>query len=123
MSAFELTALSPLDGRYHEKTAPLRPLCSEFGLIRYRLQVELAWLRLLAQTPEIADLPPFSAAALARVRAWRRARKTLEREDLLGLLEVLAGARPAPPARAPSSATLARVLAACWQRRCRVLGD
>jgi hypothetical protein len=42
---------------------------------------------------------------------------------LLGQLEVLAGARPAPPARSASAATLARVLATCWQRRCRVLGD
>lgn len=69
MSAFELTALSPLDGRYQEKTASLRPLCSEFGLIRYRLQVELAWLRLLADSPDIAELPAFGAGALARLEA------------------------------------------------------
>ena len=69
MSAFELTALSPLDGRYQEKTAALRPLCSEFGLIRYRLLVETAWLRLLATTPQITELPPFSAAALSRLDA------------------------------------------------------
>ena len=69
MSAFELTALSPLDGRYREKTAALRPLCSEFGLIRYRLLVETAWLRLLAATPQIAELPPFGPAALARLDA------------------------------------------------------
>ncbi|MBC7162038.1 adenylosuccinate lyase [Immundisolibacter sp.] len=69
MSIFELTALSPLDGRYQEKTAALRPLCSEYGLIRYRLRVELAWLRLLADTPDIRELPPFSAAALARLTA------------------------------------------------------
>ena len=69
MSAFELTALSPLDGRYQEKTAALRPLCSEFGLIRYRLLVETAWLRLLAATPEVSELPPFSAAALSRLDA------------------------------------------------------
>ncbi len=69
MSAFELTALSPLDGRYQEKTAALRPLCSEFGLIRYRLLVETAWLRLLAATPQITELPPFSAAALSRLDA------------------------------------------------------
>lgn len=65
----------------------------------------------------------FTAAELARVRALRHARQVLEREDLLGQLEVLAGARPAPPARSASAATLARVLAACWQRRCRVLGN
>ena len=69
MSTFDLTALSPLDGRYQEKTAALRALCSEYGLIRYRLLVELAWLRLLASTPEIGELPPFSPAALARLTA------------------------------------------------------
>ncbi|MBK9428551.1 MAG: insulinase family protein [Gammaproteobacteria bacterium] len=65
----------------------------------------------------------FTAAELARVRALRHARQILEGEDLLGQLEVLAGARPAPPTRSASAATLARVLATCWQRRCRVLGD
>lgn len=65
----------------------------------------------------------FTAAELARVRALRHARQILEGEDLLGQLEVLAGARPAPPTRSASAAPLARVLAACWQRRCRILGD
>ncbi|WP_448507811.1 adenylosuccinate lyase [Immundisolibacter sp.] len=69
MPTFELTALSPLDGRYQEKTAALRPLCSEYGLIRYRLRVELAWLRLLAETPAIGELPAFSPTALARLAA------------------------------------------------------
>ena len=69
MSTFDLTALSPLDGRYQEKTAALRPLCSEYGLIRYRLRVELAWLRLLAATPEIGELPAFTPTALARLAA------------------------------------------------------
>jgi len=69
MSTSDLTALSPLDGRYQEKTAALRPLCSEYGLIRYRLRVELAWLRLLADTPAISELPAFSATALARLAA------------------------------------------------------
>ena len=67
MSTSDLTALSPLDGRYQEKTAALRPLCSEYGLIRYRLRVELAWLRLLADTPEIGELPAFTPTALARL--------------------------------------------------------
>ena len=72
MSTFELTALSPLDGRYQEKVAALRPLASEYGLIRYRLQAELAWLRLLAATPQIAELPAFGADALARLDAIER---------------------------------------------------
>ena len=39
----ELTALSPLDGRYGSKVAPLRYIFSEFGLIRYRIKVECRW--------------------------------------------------------------------------------
>jgi adenylosuccinate lyase len=60
-----LTAVSPLDGRYAEKTAALRPIASEWALIRYRLRVETAWLRALAAEPGVAELPAFSAAAEA----------------------------------------------------------
>ncbi|MEW5864466.1 MAG: adenylosuccinate lyase [Pseudomonadota bacterium] len=60
-----LTALSPLDGRYARTADPLRPYFSELALIRYRLRVELAWLRALAAEPAIAEIRPFSAAALA----------------------------------------------------------
>ncbi len=56
----ELTALSPLDGRYRSKTAELHPLFSEFGLIRHRIRVEIKWLQYLAATPEIEEIPPFS---------------------------------------------------------------
>ena len=44
----ELTALSPLDGRYGAKTASLRPHFSEFGLIHARVRVEVEWLIHLA---------------------------------------------------------------------------
>jgi adenylosuccinate lyase len=54
-----LTAVSPLDGRYGGKTSPLRALASEYGLIRYRVIVEVAWLRCLAAHTEVAELPPF----------------------------------------------------------------
>ena len=47
MDSSALTALSPIDGRYAGKTAALRPLFSEFGLIHHRLKVELAWLAAL----------------------------------------------------------------------------
>lgn len=63
-----LTAISPLDGRYAKRTAPLRPLASEFGLIRYRIQVEVAWLSALAARSEIPEVPPFSAQALATLQ-------------------------------------------------------
>ena len=62
MSLSTLTAISPVDGRYASKTESLRAITSEFGLIKYRTQVEVRWLQHLAATPEIAELPAFSAA-------------------------------------------------------------
>jgi adenylosuccinate lyase len=59
-----LTALSPLDGRYRGKVAPLRQLFSEYGLIRMRVQVEIHWLLSLSANPAIAEVPPFSADTL-----------------------------------------------------------
>src|SRR4051812_39193071 len=59
-----LTALSPLDGRYAAKTAALRGLFSEFGLIRYRILVELRWLQMLAAHAQIPEAPPLSSAAV-----------------------------------------------------------
>jgi len=53
-----LTALSPLDGRYASKTAPLREYLSEYALIRYRTLVEVRWLQFLADESGIAELPP-----------------------------------------------------------------
>jgi len=53
-----LTALSPLDGRYTAKLEALRPIASEFGLIRFRLTVEIRWLLTLAEIPELTQLPP-----------------------------------------------------------------
>ncbi len=60
-----LTALSPLDGRYQSKVAPLRALFSEWALIRFRVKVEVEWLKALAAEPVLAEVPPFSAATLA----------------------------------------------------------
>ena len=57
----DLFALSPLDGRYASKTAPLRPYLSEFALIRYRTLVEIQWLRHLAAEPAIDGLAPLGA--------------------------------------------------------------
>ena len=59
-----LTALSPLDGRYAAKVAPLRDVFSEYALIRFRVQVEIAWLKALAAEPAIAEVPAFSLATL-----------------------------------------------------------
>ena len=60
-----LAALSPLDGRYARTADPLRQTLSESGLIRYRVQVELAWLRALAAASAIKGLRPFSRSTLA----------------------------------------------------------
>ncbi|MFA7242420.1 MAG: adenylosuccinate lyase [Sulfuricellaceae bacterium] len=69
MPLSSLTALSPLDGRYHGKVAALRPCFSEFALIRYRVLVEIEWLKALSREPGITEVPPFSAATLAQLDA------------------------------------------------------
>jgi adenylosuccinate lyase len=69
MSEFALLALSPLDGRYAGKVDALRPIFSEYGLIKARVKVEVEWLLALANEPGIAELAPFPAAATARLRA------------------------------------------------------
>ena len=59
MKLNELTAISPADGRYGEKTADLRPLFSEFGLIHHRVMVEVRWLQALANNESITEVPAF----------------------------------------------------------------
>ncbi len=64
MELSEITAISPVDGRYANKTAELRPYCSEHGLIRRRVTVEIEWFKALAAEPAITELPQLSADAL-----------------------------------------------------------
>jgi len=59
----ELTAISPVDGRYASKVDALRELFSEFGLIRHRVIVEVRWLQHLAKLPSVIEVPGFSAEA------------------------------------------------------------
>jgi adenylosuccinate lyase len=59
------TALTPLDGRYGSKVKALRPIFSEFGLIKYRALVEIRWLQALAQEPNIPEVPEFSAPTIS----------------------------------------------------------
>ncbi len=59
----ETTALTPLDGRYGSKVSDLRPIFSEFGLIKYRSLVEVRWLQALSQEANIAEVPAFTDAA------------------------------------------------------------
>lgn len=58
-----LMAISPLDGRYQDKVSALRPIFSEFGLIKYRLIVEIRWLQMLANSGKLKEVPPLSQAA------------------------------------------------------------
>jgi adenylosuccinate lyase len=63
MTNFSLTAISPIDGRYANKVKALRPIFSEYGLIRFRVQVEVRWLQALAEHTQITEVPAFSTAA------------------------------------------------------------
>lgn len=63
MELSALTAVSPVDGRYGSKTSALRSIFSEFGLIKYRVTVEVRWLQKLAATEGVAEVPAFSAQA------------------------------------------------------------
>lgn len=65
MELSALTAVSPVDGRYGSKTADLRPIFSEFGLIRNRVLVEIRWLQQLAAHPQIPEVPALSESANA----------------------------------------------------------
>ena len=65
MQLSSLTAVSPVDGRYGSKTASLRSIFSEYGLLRFRVQVEVRWLQCLADHPGIPEIKPFSAEANA----------------------------------------------------------
>ncbi len=70
MSESQLLALSPLDGRYAVKVNALRPIFSEYGLIKARVKVEVEWLLALAAEPGVVELAPFSPAATTRLRAF-----------------------------------------------------
>ncbi len=62
-----LTALSPIDGRYADKTWELREIFSEYGLIRHRVLVEIRWLQALAAAPDIPEVPALSAPAVQQL--------------------------------------------------------
>ena len=58
-----LTAVSPVDGRYASKAEMLRPIFSEYGLIKFRVTVEVRWLQLLADVDGIKEVPALSKEA------------------------------------------------------------
>ncbi|MGE3298384.1 MAG: M16 family metallopeptidase [Porticoccaceae bacterium] len=108
------TAATPLYGLHSALE-----FCADIGLWWLWIDDEHAACALEAAV-EKALADGFTATELTRVRALRRARQVVEREDLIAQLEVLAGARPADTGRQPPPADLLRVLARCWNRRCRV---
>lgn len=61
MKVSNLRALSPVDGRYAEKVNDLRDICSEYGLIRFRVLVEVRWLQWLSDEPGISELAPLTS--------------------------------------------------------------
>ena len=61
MTISALMAISPLEGRYEEKLHDLRPTFSEYGLIRFRVIVEIRWLQTLAGWPWVRDSMGLSA--------------------------------------------------------------
>ncbi|EMK3758568.1 adenylosuccinate lyase [Providencia rettgeri] len=65
MELSSLTAVSPIDGRYGDKVSALRTIFSEFGLLKFRVQVEVRWLQKLAATAEIKEVPSFDNDAIA----------------------------------------------------------
>ncbi|MBS9434668.1 adenylosuccinate lyase [Photorhabdus hainanensis] len=65
MELSSLTAVSPIDGRYGDKVSALRTIFSEFGLLKFRAQVEVRWLQKLAECAEIKEVPAFDTDANA----------------------------------------------------------
>ena len=63
MELSALTAISPVDGRYQNKTDVLRPIFSEYGLFRFRVLVEIEWLKKLSKNPNMKEIEPFSASS------------------------------------------------------------
>ncbi|MEY4475027.1 MAG: adenylosuccinate lyase [Pseudomonadota bacterium] len=65
MELSSLTAVSPIDGRYSDKVSALRSIFSEFGLLKFRVKVEVRWLQKLAACAEVKEVPPFNTDANA----------------------------------------------------------
>ena len=82
MQLSELTAISPLDGRYASKTAELRPIFSEYDLLRFRVQVELTWLKQLAACGQISEIKPFSPETIAFIDSIMQNFSVEDAEDI-----------------------------------------
>src|SRR2546422_9101951 len=78
MPSSPLSALSPLDGRYHKQLEPLRACFSEAALFRYRVAIEIRWLLALAAESAIGEIRPFSGATRSELE---RIIETFSEED------------------------------------------
>lgn len=63
MQLSSLTAISPIDGRYGSKTSELRAIFSEFGLMKFRVLVEVKWFLHLSEQDDMPEIGPLSSAA------------------------------------------------------------
>lgn len=63
-----LNAVSPLDGRYAKHIDPLRPIFSEYGLIKKRVQIEIEWLVALSLDPELKEIPRFNQTTQKKLK-------------------------------------------------------
>ncbi|MGB0894955.1 MAG: adenylosuccinate lyase [Parashewanella sp.] len=85
MELSALTAISPVDGRYGSKTAELRAFFSEFGLTKYRVHVEINWLKKLASCDAVAEVPAFSDEA---IRVLDQIKDSFNEQDALRVKEI-----------------------------------
>jgi adenylosuccinate lyase len=85
MEHASLLALSPLDGRYATKLDDLRPFASEYGLIRYRLIVEVRWLQALAAATGIPEVDPLSQSAESHLAAILEDFSPKDAEEIRGI--------------------------------------
>lgn len=67
MTLSPLTAISPIDGRYASKVDLLRPIFSEYALIRYRVYIEVEWLKAVANENAITEVNPFTIATIEKL--------------------------------------------------------
>ncbi len=69
MTFDNLTSISPIDGRYSAKTGPLKAIFSEYGLIKYRLLVEVRWLEAMSKNSQISEVPGFDLSGFTNAYA------------------------------------------------------
>ncbi|BAP58861.1 adenylosuccinate lyase [Candidatus Tachikawaea gelatinosa] len=59
MQLFSIKAISPIDGRYNQQVIDLKDIFSEYGFFKFRIEIEIKWLKKLASTKKIQELPSF----------------------------------------------------------------